>query len=485
MVKDKFREECGVFGAFAHPEAARVTFLGLYALQHRGQESGGIVYRNGRRLRAARGMGHVVDIFREHDLAAMRGPHAIGHVRYSTAGESQLVNAQPILIDSHRGQIALAHNGNLVNAFQIRSELEKEGAIFQSTSDSEVILHLIARSRAASIEDAMCEALMQIKGAFSLVFLTADRLFAARDPHGFRPLSIGRLGNSMLVGSETCAFDIVDATWIRDVEPGEVVVISNEGVKSLKPFPEEKPAHCIFEHVYFSRPDSVVFGRSVNQSRNLLGRYLAREHPAEADIVVPVPDSGVCAAIGYSQESGIPFEFALIRNHYVGRSFIEPRQSIRNFSVRVKLNPVRSLLEGKRVVVTDDSIVRGTTSRKIVRMLRMGGAREVHFRVSCPPTIGSCYYGIDTPFRRDLIASNHSVEEIREYLDADSLGYLSLEGLLAAVGNGASYCTACYTLNYPVEFPRENLSQLRLFHAEEPEEPTLRLVESPQLVRRE
>ncbi|MBI2838911.1 MAG: amidophosphoribosyltransferase [Acidobacteria bacterium] len=468
MRSDKFHDECGVYGVFDHAEAARVAFLGLYALQHRGQESAGIAHLNGGgRIKVLKGMGHVSDIFREADLSTMRGYNAVGHVRYSTAGESHLLNAQPILIDSHRGQIALVHNGNLVNALQLRSQLEKEGAIFQSTSDSEVILHLIARSRAESFEDALTEALMQVKGAFSLVFLTPEKMYAVRDPRGFRPLSLGRLGESTLAASETCAFDIVDAEWIRDVAPGELVVISRDGIRSLTPFPPEKPAQCIFEHVYFSRPDSTVYGRSVNLTRNLLGRGLAREHPADADLVVPVPDSGVCAAIGFSQESGIPFEFALIRNHYVGRTFIEPKQSIRNFGVRVKLNPVRGLLEGKRVIVIDDSIVRGTTSRKIVKMVRMAGAKEVHFRVSCPPTIGSCYYGIDTPYPKDLIASSHTVEEIRRFLDADSLGYLSLEGLMRAVGHDDRYCTACYTLKYPVEFPQEQLAQLKLFQKED------------------
>ncbi len=463
-----------------------MVFLGLYALQHRGQESGGIVHMNGGRLKSVRGMGHIVDIYREHELTAMGGPNAIGHVRYSTAGESHIGNAQPILIDSHRGQIALAHNGNLVNALQLRRDLERDGAIFQSSSDSEVILHLIARSRAESIEDAITEALMQVKGAFSLIFLTPDKMYAVRDPHGFRPLSIGQLGHTVLVASETCALDIVDAQWLRDVAPGEMVIISNAGEQSLMPFPETKTTQCIFEHVYFSRPDSYVFGRSVSLSRNILGRELAREHPVDADMVIPIPDSGVFAAIGFAQESGIPFEFGLIRNHYVGRTFIEPKQSIRNFGVRVKLNPVRDVLEGKRVVVVDDSIVRGTTSRKIVRMLRMAGAKEVHFRVSCPPTIGSCYYGIDTPYRHDLIASSHSIEEIRKYLDADSLGYLNIDGLMKAVGNEPKFCTACYTLNYPVEFPQEQLAQLRLFAEEPALEPAgHRLVETPQLVRRE
>jgi amidophosphoribosyltransferase len=416
----------------------------------------------------------------------MSGPNSIGHVRYSTAGDSHIGNAQPILIDSHRGQLALAHNGNLVNALQLRRDLERDGAIFQSSSDSEVILHLIARSRAESLEDAITEALMQVRGAFSLIFLTPERMYAVRDPHGFRPLSLGKLGPAYLLASESCAFDIVDAEFLRDVEPGELLIVSKDGLQSLKPFPEAKPAQCIFEHVYFSRPDSIVFGRAVSLSRNILGRELAREQPVDADIVVPIPDSGVFAAIGYSQESKIPFEFGLIRNHYVGRTFIEPKQSIRNFGVRVKLNPVRELLDGKRLVVVDDSIVRGTTSRKIVRILRMAGAREVHFRVSCPPTVGSCYYGVDTPYRHDLIASTHSVEEIRRYLDADSLGYLSLAGLTKAVGNEPRFCLACYTLNYPVECPREQLAQLRLFSDDSADASVdVRYLETPILMRRE
>src|SRR5436190_16991891 len=414
---DKFKDECGVFGIFGHPEAANMTYLGLYALQHRGQESAGIAASDGERVRLAREMGYVADVFDEETLSSMPGASAIGHVRYSTAGESKLMNAQPILIDCAHGQIAICHNGNLVNAKELREELVRSGSIFQSNSDTEVILHLYARSKARHIDDAIVESVSQVQGAFSLVMLTKDRLVAVRDPHGFRPLALGRLDGAWVVASETCAMDLIGATYERDVEPGEVLMVSAEGLKSIKPFPPAPLAHCIFEHVYFARPDSYVFGRSVNEVRTNLGRVLAREQPVSADVVVPVPDSGVCAAMGYAEESGVPLRMGLIRNHYVGRTFIQPQASIRHFGVKVKLNPVRSILDRQRVVLVDDSIVRGTTSRKIVRMVRAAGAKEVHVRISCPPTISPCFYGVDTPRKSELIAATHTLDEIATYLD--------------------------------------------------------------------
>jgi amidophosphoribosyltransferase len=460
---DKFKDECGVFGISGHPEAANLTYLGLYALQHRGQESAGIASSDGKRVSLSRAMGYVADSFDEDKLAELSGSLAIGHVRYSTAGESNLVNAQPILIDCSHGEISLCHNGNIVNATELRQQLVQEGSIFQTNSDTEVILHLYARSQAAAAEDAIIESVSQIRGAFSIVMLTKEKLIAVRDPHGFRPLAVGRLGDATIVCSETCALDLIGATYIRDVEPGEVLVISKSGMRSYKPFAAASPAHCIFEHVYFARPDSYVFGQSVNEVRTELGRVLAREAGVDADVVVPIPDSGVCAALGYAEESGVPLKMGLIRNHYVGRTFINPQQAIRHFKVKVKLNPVKSILEGQRVLLVDDSIVRGTTSQKIVRMIRAAGASEVHMRISCPPTISPCYYGIDTPRRSELIASSHSVEDIREYLNADSLSYLSLEGMLSSVGLRArSYCTSCFTGKYPVEFPRDEDAYLQL-----------------------
>jgi amidophosphoribosyltransferase len=388
----------------------------------------------------------------------------MGHVRYSTAGESRLANAQPIVIDCVHGQLAVGHNGNIVNASELRDALVRTGAIFQATTDTEVVVHLFARSREASAETAIIDALSQVRGAYSIVMMTKDRLIAARDPHGFRPLAIGRRGDAWVICSETCAMDLIGATYLRDVEPGEIVVASVHGLRSIKPFgAAPQTQQCIFEHVYFSRPDSYVFGESVNETRTEFGRRLARESGVPADVVVPIPDSGVCAAIGYSEASGIPMRMGLIRNHYVGRTFIEPQQSIRHFGVRVKLNPVRSILDGKRVILVDDSIVRGTTSRKIVRMVRDAGAREVHMRISCPPTISPCFYGVDTPQRSELIAATHSLEEIRKYVSADSVAYLSLEGLKGAVRGGQSkYCTSCYTGVYPVAFPRDEAAYLQL-----------------------
>jgi amidophosphoribosyltransferase len=449
---DKFRDECGVFGIFNNDEAARLTYLGLYSLQHRGQESAGIVSSDGERLHQARGMGYVSEIFVQEQLSRLPGRAAIGHVRYSTAGTVSLREAQPFLVDGYRGQIALCHNGNLPYASETRAELELGGAIFSSTSDTEVVLHKIARSRSADLIGAIVDTFREIEGAYSMLFLTRNSLIAVRDPRGFRPLCLGQLGDSYVVASETCAFDLIDATYLRDIHPGEILIIDGEGLHSSFPLPKERAAHCIFEHVYFSRPDSLVFGRSVNKSRHKMGQQLAREHPADADIVVPVPDSGTAAAIGYASESGLKFRFGLVRNHYVGRTFIEPKQSIRHFGVKVKLNPVRDLIEGLRVVLIDDSIVRGTTSKKIVQMMRQAGAREVHVRISCPPTIEPCFFGVDTPTRDELIAANLTVDEIARFIGADSLGYLSMEGLLRACDDplGNRHCTACYTNDYPM-----------------------------------
>jgi amidophosphoribosyltransferase len=455
---DKFHDECGVVAIFAHPEAEKLAYLGLHALQHRGQESAGIVTSDGLTSRVHKAMGTVADIFTEDVLSKIRGTLAIGHTRYSTAGDSALLNAQPILVQSNKGSIAVAHNGNLVNAMEVRSRLERQGSIFQTNSDTEVIVHLIALSREHTLPEAIVDALRSVEGAFSLVLMTPDRIIAARDPRGFRPLAMGRIPalegqkrDTIVFASETCAFDLIGATYERDVKPGELIVVGPEGISSSFYATGAPQSSCIFEHVYFSRPDSVVFGRAVQTSREELGRQLAREAPVEADLVVPVPDSGVTAAVGYAAESGIPFRFGLIRNHYVGRTFIEPSQSVRDFGVRLKLNPVRSLLEGKRVVLIDDSIVRGTTSRKIVRMIRNAGAKEVHMRISCPPTISPCYYGVDTPSKNQLIAANKSLDEIRQYIRADSLAYLSMEGLKKACGEGekTSYCSACYTGKYP------------------------------------
>ena len=456
---DKFHDECGVMAVHGHSEASKLAYLGLYALQHRGQESAGIASSDLVRLHNIKAMGLVADIFTEDVLGRLPGSLAIGHTRYSTTGDSALLNAQPIRVECNKGAIALAHNGNLVNAHILRRQLEQSGSIFQTTSDTEVVVHLIAQSKEQTLPDAIADALRRIEGAFSLVLMTRDRIFAARDPHGFRPLSMATLpsasgGPAIVFASESCAFDLIGAHYERDVKPGELVIVGTEGVYSRIFAAPRAQSSCIFEHVYFSRPDSVIFGRPVQESREALGRELAREAPVDADLVVPVPDSGVTAAVGYSNESGIPFSFGLIRNHYVGRTFIEPEQRVRDFGVRLKLNPVQHLLKGKRVVLIDDSIVRGTTSRKIVRMVRDAGATEVHLRISCPPTISPCFYGVDTPSKKHLIAANKSVQEIREYIGADSLSYLSLGGLkrACAEGENVSYCTACYTGKYPTDF---------------------------------
>jgi amidophosphoribosyltransferase len=449
---DHFHDHCGVFGVFGHPEAAKLTYLGLYALQHRGQESAGIVTSEGSDLHFHRAMGEVEEIFTPAVLLKLPGSLGIGHTRYSTAGDKGLLNAQPIVIDCNKGKVALGHNGNLTNAAEWRRKLEHRGSIFQTNSDTEVIVHLLARSQARNLSGALGDALNQVEGAYSLVMITQDELYAVRDPRGFRPLVLGRLGDTWLAASETCAFDLLNAQYVREVEPGEMVRVSRAGLESIRFAPAKPHQQCIFEHVYFSRPDSIVFGRSVNSSREALGRALAKEHPVEADIVVPVPDSGVPAAVGYSLESKIPFRMGLIRNHYIGRTFIEPSQAIRNFGVKLKLNPVRSLIEGQRVILVDDSIVRGTTSRKIVRMVRDAGAKEVHVRISCPPTISPCYYGVDTPTREELIASSNSPEEICRFLGADSLGYVSLKALREAVADTqGDFCTSCYTGVYPTD----------------------------------
>jgi len=454
---DKFHEECGVVAIFGHPEASKLAYLGLYALQHRGQESAGICTAHNGQIFSHKAMGHVADIFTSPVLKSLPGEAAIGHTRYSTAGDTVLLNAQPFSVVCNKGRIAVAHNGNITNAAELRGELGRRGSIFQASSDTEVILHLMAHSSERTMTAALRDALLQLEGAFSLVFLAENRVIVARDPHGFRPLAVGEMevsgGRSCYVfASETCAFDLIGAVYLHDVEPGEMVSVGPEGLTREHWAPAQPRAQCVFEHVYFARPDSMVFGRAVAESREQLGRLLARECPADADIVVPVPDSGVAAAIGYASESCLPYRQALIRNHYIGRTFIEPSQAIRDFGVKLKLNPVRHLLQAKRVVLVDDSIVRGTTSRKIVRMVRQAGAREVHLRISCPPTISPCFYGVDTPNRGELIASAHNIEEIRRFAEADSLGYLSIASLRKAVADDRhEYCYACYTGDYPTE----------------------------------
>ncbi|MFO7765532.1 MAG: amidophosphoribosyltransferase [Pelovirga sp.] len=467
---DKLHEECGVFGIFGHPEAANLTYLGLYALQHRGQEGCGIVSSDGLQLKFHLGMGLVADVFRRDDIfEKLPGHSAIGHVRYSTAGGNDMKNVQPIVVDYSRGSIAVAHNGNLVNAQEVRNSLEKSGSIFSTTSDTETIIHLLARSQSDSLVERLCEALMQVKGAYSLTILTETRMIAVRDPNGFRPLSLGKLDGAFVVASESCAFDLIEAEYIREVEPGEVIVVDKNGMQSYFPFPKEnRNTPCIFEYIYFSRPDSRIFNRMVYPVRKEFGRQLARQYPVAADLVMAVPDSGMAAALGYAEEAGIPFELGLIRNHYVGRTFIEPQQSIRHFGVKLKLNPIREVIEGKRVIVVDDSIVRGTTSRKIVKMIRAAGASEVHVRISSPPTSYPCFYGIDTPSRKELISASHTIDEIARYITADSLCYLNLDGLHAALAqfgdHKIDFCEACFSGNYPVKFPRLiESNQLGLF----------------------
>ena len=449
---DRFHDECGVVGVQHHPEAARLAYLGLYALQHRGQESAGIVSSDGTQLNRHLGMGLVADIFNKNTLEPLRGSLAIGHVRYATAGETSLRNAQPLLATTSHGLLAVAHNGNLTNAITIRRQLENTGSIFQSTSDSEVILHLVARSRAKSLREAIIEALRQLEGSYSLVLCTKKELIAVRDPYGVRPLVLGKMGSSVIVASETCAFDLVGAKFVREVKPGELLYVNGGGLRSTM-FAESTrgTAHCSFENIYFARPDGIIFGKSVYSVRKELGKQLAKEAPAKADLVVAVPDSANVAAVGYAEESGIPFGLGLIRSHYIGRTFIEPRQSIRDFGARIKYNAVPDALRGKSIVLVDDSIVRGTTSRKLVRMLRRVGAKAIHMRISSPPIIGPCYYGIDTPTKKELIASNNSVQQIKDYLGVDSLAYLSVDGLLKCCGGDRrKFCVGCFTDQYPI-----------------------------------
>jgi len=461
---DRFNDECGVFGIFGHPEAANLTYLGLYSLQHRGQESSGIVSSDGKTLHSHKGMGLVADVFSGSEIARLQGNMAIGHVRYSTAGESHIRNAQPFVVEYSRGGIAVAHNGNLVNAALLRAEFEAYGSIFQSSMDTEIFVHLIASSKENSLVERIIASLKRVKGSYSLLFLTEDKMIAARDPHGFRPLSLARLKGSWVVASETCAFDLIEADYVREIEPGEVLVIDKGGITSYKPFAPAPYTPCVFEFIYFARPDSKIFGANVYATRKRLGARLAVEHPVDADIVIPVPDSGVPAAIGYAEASGIPFEKGIVRNHYIGRTFIEPKDSIRHFGVKIKLNAIRDIINGKRVVVIDDSIVRGTTSRKIVKMIRSAGAKEVHMRISSPPTVCPCYYGIDTPRREELIAAVNSLDSINEFITSDTLGYLSVQGLYQAVTEaGSSFCDACFTGKYPVDAYREAVPQLALF----------------------
>jgi len=463
---DKLKEECGVFGIWNAPEAANLTYLGLHALQHRGQEGAGIVSNEGGNLHMHKDLGLVGDIFGAKVLERLPGRSAIGHVRYSTAGGGGIKNAQPFAVQTSLCPLAIAHNGNLVNADGKRRALEEQGAIFFSSSDTEVILHLVARRPEPVLHERIAAALREVDGAYSLLFLSDRQLIGVRDPFGFRPLILGKLKESWVLASETCALDLIEAEYVREIEPGEMVVIDDEGVRSSRPFDEVKPARCIFEHIYFARPDSIVFGQSVYATRVALGKKLAEMEPVEADLVIPVPDSGVPAAIGYAHASGIPFGMGLVRSHYVGRTFIEPSQSIRHFGVKLKLNALGNELKGKRVVVVDDSIVRGTTSRKIVKMLRSAGASEVHLRISSPPTAWPCYYGIDTPTRQELIASSHSVEETCRYVTADTLAYLTIDALHEAVGSGGEgYCDACFTGNYRVQFPRQEKRHLRVVEA--------------------
>lgn len=457
-------EECGIFGIYGHPEAANLTYLGLYALQHRGQEGAGICSSDGKDIYIEKEVGLVSDIFNKEKLRNLKGHIAIGHNRYSTSGGGGIKNVQPLIARYTLGSIAIAHNGNLINIQKIKDELEKEGAVFQSTSDSEIILHLIAKSKSNDVSQRILEAINSVSGAFSIIFMTNDELIVVRDSFGVRPLCIGKIDGVYVVASETCAFDLIGAHYIRDVEPGEMIIINENGLDSRQILPSIKKAFCVFEFIYFSRPDSYIFNHTcVNSLRKEFGRQLARESNVEADIIIPVPDSGVPAAIGFSEQTGTHFDFGLIRNHYIGRTFIEPKQNIRHFGVKIKLNPVRDLLKDKRVIIIDDSLVRGTTSQKIVKMIReLGQAKEVHLRISSPPIISPCFYGIDTPTKRELIASNHLVEEIRRYITADSLAYLSFTGFKNILPNSENFCTACLNNEYPITFKDETLEQMEL-----------------------
>ncbi|NWF39664.1 amidophosphoribosyltransferase [Mariprofundus sp. NF] len=468
-MNDHFHDECGVFGVFDHPEAANLTYLGLYAQQHRGQESAGIVCTDGHSFHSHRGMGLVADIFHKSEIKELTGRHGIGHVRYSTSGDSGLRNCQPFSFEYAHGGISMCHNGNIVNAPELRKQLEQQGSIFQSTSDTEVLIHLVARSKAPTMPGRLSEAVRQLAGGFSLLVLVEKRLVGVRDRDGIRPLVLGKLDDSWVLASETCAFDLIGATYERDVEPGEMVVIEEGGLTSFKPLGNDcKPHFCVFEYVYFARPDSTLEGINVYKARYQIGVELAKESPADADLVIPVPDSGVPPAMGFAEASGIPFQMGLIRNHYVGRTFIEPKQSIRNFGVKLKLNPIRELIRGKRVVLVDDSIVRGTTSRKIVEMVRAAGAAEIHMRISSPPTKHSCYYGVDTPDANELMANKMDLEEMRKAIGADSLAFVSFDGMYRAVGKPREkHCDACFSGVYPVaiEGPRSpQLSLLKTFN---------------------
>ncbi len=456
---------CGIFGIFDHKDASNIAYLGLHALQHRGQESAGISCTDGETMRTHREMGLVSDIFNARVLTDLPGRSAIGHVRYSTSGSSNIGNAQPLMVEYARGYLAMAHNGNLTNAKIVKDELQNYGSIFQSSSDTEVIIHLIALAHEDSTVERLISSMKRVEGSYSIATLTNNEMIALRDPLGFRPLCLGKLKNSYVVSSETCAFDLIGAKYIREIDPGEILLINNNGLTSFKPFKEAPHRHCIFEFIYFARPDSYMFGKTVYSVRKALGRQLARETAVNADMVIPIPDSGISAALGYSQETGTPFELGLIRNHYVGRTFIEPRESIRHFGVKLKLNALRDIVKGKRIVVIDDSIVRATTGRKIIKMLRQYGAKEIHFRVSSPPTTHPCFYGIDTPSRSQLIASSHTVEEINKYLGSDSLRYLSVESMQKALGQGDyTYCDACFSGAYPSRFPwGMELEQMELF----------------------
>ncbi len=460
----KWREHCGVVGVYNHPEAANLVYLGLFALQHRGQESAGILSSDDDKMYCEKAMGKVADVFNRSRLAQLPGKMAIGHVRYSTAGESSLAESQPIVVKYAHGVMGIVHNGNLVNAEQIRDRLVEDGSIFQSTTDSEVIVHLIARSKAIGFPQRIIESLSKIEGAYSLLFLSEGRMIGIRDPRGFRPLALGKIGDGFCLVSETCALDLIGAKLIREIEPGEMVIISDTGVRSFKPFPPEKTSFCVFEYIYFARPDSMINGLNVHLTRKEFGRQLARESGTDADIVIPIPDSGNSAALGYAEESGIPYDIGMIRNRYVGRTFIEPKQSIRHFGVKLKLNPVKELIRGKRIIVIDDSIVRATTAKKIVSLLRSAGASEIHMRISSPPTCFSCFYGIDTPTRQELIASSHTKQEISNFIGADSLEYLSVEGMKKSVGHMEDkICCACFTGDYPLPIKEEQFVQLRLF----------------------
>lgn len=453
------RESCGVFGVYGHEDAAKLAYFGLYALQHRGQESAGIVASTGKTVHEYKQMGLVTDVFNEEILNRLPGHVAMGHVRYSTTGSSVVKNAQPFVVHHAGKTLAIGHNGNLINAQRLRSELEEQGSIFQTTMDSEIIVHLIARNIQHGMEEALIKTMSQIKGAYSCILMTEDQLIAIRDPHGWRPLCLGRLKDAYVVASETCALDLIDAEYVRDIDPGEIVIIDQKGVKSLKPFPAERKSYCIFEFIYFARPDSNIFGQNVYAVRKKLGRRLAEEYPLTADFAMPLPDSGSYAAIGYCQASGIPMEMGVIRNHYVGRTFIQPSQTMRDFGVKVKLNPVRGLLKGKRVVIVEDSIIRGTTSRMRIKALRKAGAEEIHMMVSCPPHRFPCFYGIDFSTKGELIACEHTVEEIRNYVGADSISYLSLEGMVEATGIPAEdFCMACFDGRYPI-LPEEEFSK--------------------------